>query len=62
MGLESNYVEPEFLVLAKVTLTLITDIWIESGVCLDLSYPYTNFAVNRSQQTKVIKWKLNFYF
>ena len=29
---------------------------------LDVSYPYTNFGVNRPKQTKVIERKLNFYF
>ena len=28
----------------------------------DVSYPYTEFGVNRQKQTKVIEWKLNFYF
>jgi len=29
---------------------------------LDVSYPYSKFGVNRQMQTKVIEWKLNFYF
>jgi len=29
---------------------------------LDVSYPYSKFGVNRSNQTKVIERKLNFYF
>ena len=31
-------------------------------LCLDVSYPYTKFGVNRPSQTKVIEQKLNFYF
>jgi len=31
-------------------------------LCLDVSYPYTKFCVNRPKQTKVIERKLNFYF
>jgi len=30
-------------------------------LCLDVSYPYSKFGVNRPKQTKVIERKLNFY-
>ena len=31
-------------------------------LCLDISYPYSKFGVNRPKLTYVIEWKLNFYF
>ena len=31
-------------------------------LCLDGSFPYSKFGVNRPKQTKVIERKLNFYF
>jgi len=31
-------------------------------LCLDVSYTYSKFGVNRPKQTKVIERKLNFYF
>ena len=31
-------------------------------LCLDVSYPYTKFGVNRPKQTTVFEQKLNFYF
>jgi hypothetical protein len=58
----SNYVEPEFLFLATVTLSLITDTWIAILSNLDIRYPQTKFVVNRLQQKKVIKRKLSFSF
>jgi len=31
-------------------------------LCLDVSYPYSKFGLNRPKQTKVIERELNFYF